>query len=55
MTARGVLISCPASVMNCFCFSKLSITGRTARREKTLTSTSTTKKLAAATPQETAR
>ena len=38
-----------------FTVATLSSPGRTARREKTLTSTSTTKKLAAATPQETAR
>ena len=36
--ASGVFISCPASVMNCFCFSKLSTTGLMARFEKIMIS-----------------
>ena len=49
IAVRGVLSSCPALVMNCFCISRLRIYGATARRAKSRTSMKTAAKAIAAT------
>ena len=53
MEVRGVLSSCPASVMNCFCSSIFFTYGSIARREKAETSANISSRLSPAVTHDT--